>query len=165
MRPTSHLLLGAAAGAAIARIAGAPAAGAFVAASILIDADHFADFIYHSRFRSFSPRAMFRFCALLAREHHRREFLVLHLFHSVEFLGALACAAFYWQIVLFQFALYGMCFHLLCDWGSMIAKRTIFNRAISIIEYVIRKRRLLRLGLSSVALLRETALRALERRR
>lgn len=164
VRPTSHLLLGVAAGAAITLAAGAPNGVVFFAASMLIDADHYADFVYHSRFRSFNPRAMFRFHALLAREHHRREFLVLHLFHSVEFLGAIACIAFYRNVVPLQFVLYGMCFHLLCDWGSMIAQKTIFNRAISVTEYVIRRKRLLRFGLSSVALLRKVARQTRERR-
>lgn len=162
MKAAHHLLLGVAAGAAFVPAAGVLNSAVFFGASILIDIDHYSDFIYHNRFRSLSPRAMFRFHALLSREQHRREFLVLHVFHTVELLGALAFAGFYWSIIPMQFLSYGMCFHLLCDTASIIAKKTMFCRAISVFEYVVRKRRLRRLGLSSTALLREVARRTLD---
>ena len=162
MKVAHHLLLGAAVGAGLALNASVLNAAAFFTASILIDTDHYIDFVWHSRFQNFSVRGMFRFCALMRQHHHRKEFLVLHVFHTIEFLAALAIAAFFLQNALLHYVLYGMLFHLACDWLSIVRKRIIFGRAMCIVEYIVRKRQLLSYGLSPTPLLCSVADEVLE---
>jgi len=119
----------------------------FWVASVLIDGDHYVDYLYRNRFKDFSVRRMFTFHDLLSIEFIKQGSLGLNLMHTVEFL--LAVFVFYvftgWVWVLA--VLGGMLFHIITDIIYMYRRGIVFKRAFSIIEYVIRWRRMKRQGL------------------
>lgn len=147
MNLREHVVLGGGVALAFTPVLGAQDSAVFWVASVLIDADHYADYLYRNRFRDWSPRLMFAFHRTLFTRIRRPDFLALSLFHTVEwfalvylaaaFLGSSALAAVFW----------GMAFHLFLDAVWLALHRALFSRAFSMLEYVIRRRRLRRRGL------------------
>lgn len=143
-----HLVVGGLVAGALAPSIGVEAAGTFWAASVLIDADHYWDYLYRNGFRDWSVRRMFRFhAALFPRLVRRPDFLGLNLFHTVEALSVMALAGFGLGVTAAVAALLGMLLHLGCDLARLATHGSVFKRATSIVEYAIRRRRLIRCGL------------------
>lgn len=59
---------------------------AFWIGTVLIDVDHYFQFLYYNRFGALGVRHMFLFHRLLFKKIRRQDFLDLSLCHKVEFL-------------------------------------------------------------------------------
>ena len=67
----------------------------FYAASVLIDADHYIDYLYYARFRDWSVKRMFQFHNTLASWRNSPNMMALEAFHCAEFHLAILGLALY----------------------------------------------------------------------
>jgi len=142
VRLREHVLLGGGAALALSPVLGAPGSAIFWVASVLIDADHYGDYLHRNGFRDWSPRRMFEFHRLLFMRIHRPDFLALSLCHTVEFFTFVYVAAAVLRSSALWAVFWGMCFHLFLDLIFLVWHRAVFSRALSLVEYVIRRRRM-----------------------
>ena len=150
-----HVVLGGAAAAAMAPVLGARDAAVFWTAAVFIDVDHYWDFLYRNGFRAWTPSKMFAFHQALFPRARRRDFLGLNLFHTVEFFGMVYLTGSWLgnQAVLAAFL--GLVFHVALDLIRLASHRALFARALSVVEYLVRRRRLVRLGMDPNRVYRE----------
>ena len=125
-----------------------PMAGiSFLTASVvLIDLDHYLDFLVHNHFRSFSIRKMLLYHEHLFKRIKQPDFLAFHIFHTVEFLVAMAVLCFWSDLLILKAITAGMVMHFLSDLVFLKWIGAFSARAHSIVEYVIRKRKLVKRG-------------------
>ena len=146
MKAEYHILSGGIAASLLIPVLGVNSA-VFWASSVLIDGDHYLDYLYRNGFKDFSIRRMFTFHKLLFEEEENQNFLGLSVMHTVEFLlGVYAVSALTGWVWL-KAALWGMLFHMAIDLVYLYRQGRLFERALSIIEYVIRWKRMRRRGL------------------
>lgn len=115
--------------------------------SVLIDTDHYLEFIYHNRLTDFSVKKMYDYHNTLGGWFSRPEFLNLSIFHTVEFLFLFYILAVWLDSPMLMAALLGMLFHVLTDIVFLTHQGVVTKRAHSIIEFFVRKKRLTRRGL------------------
>jgi hypothetical protein len=146
MKARYHALSGGIAAAALVPVLG-PYSAVFLAASVLVDGDHYLDYLCRNRFQDFSVRNMFIFHNRLFEKGRAENFLGLNIGHTAECLllvyGAGAVTGWTWL----KAALWGMLFHLIVDLIYLLQQKRLKRRALSIIEYVIRWRRMKHRGL------------------
>jgi len=132
-----HLILGGAAALALSPVLG-PGSAVLWASSVLVDVDHYWDYLYRNGFRDFSFRQALDFNRVLNEEAKGKPFVALHVLHTVEFLGLLAGVAatsgnsWLWAI------LWGGLLHMGLDLAYVYSRHILFWRAFSIVEYAIR---------------------------
>ena len=105
----------------------------FFLSMILIDVDHYFDFVVVCR--RFGIRDMFKFHNWVWQEKH--EVYGINLFHTAEIfllLFVLGFWSYYFRIILFGFSI-----HLMFDFYYLYTHNCFFNRAFSIIEYLIKR--------------------------
>jgi hypothetical protein len=158
MNLREHVILGAAAGAALVPVLGVEAAGAFWASSVLLDVDHYWEYLEKNGFRDWSPRRMFAYHAEIFSRLRRPDLLALSLFHTVEWLALVLFAWHVWGGAVLGASLAGMVFHLGLDLARLAWLRAVTVRALSLVEYAIRRRRLVQRGLDPDAVQREALL-------
>ena len=147
MKLSEHIILGGGAALALAPTLGARGSLVFWASSVLIDVDHHWDYVYRNGFRDWSPAGMFAYHERMFAQIHRPDFLAMNLFHTAEWFLLVACAML-WQGSAILFAvLLGMVFHLALDLLRLARHQAVFSRALSLVEYWIRRRMLVRQGL------------------
>jgi hypothetical protein len=127
----------------------------FFAATVLIDADHYWDYLWRSKFADWSGWRMFRYYDLIEERGNKKNFYAFSLLHTAEILGGVYLLAYYWSSAVFMPVFWGMVFHLFLDTIYFARRRHLFIRAYSIIEYWVRKPRLIRQGIDSDAFCRE----------
>lgn len=147
MNLREHIVLGGGAALVLSPIVGAEGGLTFWASSVLIDVDHYWDYLHHNGFRDWSWRKTFTFHAELFKRLTDPRFLGLNLFHTVEWFLLVGSAAVWWDSSALLAVLGGMTFHLGLDLLRLSFHRAIFKRALSVVEYWIRRWRLLRTGL------------------
>lgn len=147
MKLEEHIVLGGGAAAVLTPVLGAEGSLAFWASSVLIDVDHHWDYVSRNGFRDWSPRGMFAYHEHLFEHVHRRDFLCLNLFHTVEWFLLVGAGVVLWSSTLLFAVLWGMVFHLSLDLLRLARHRAVFKRALSVIEYWVRRRRLVSQGL------------------
>lgn len=103
------------------------------ASIVLIDVDHYFDFVVVCK--RYSIRDMFKFHKYVWE--HKYGIYGLNVFHTLEFFAALFFLGFASHY--FWIALAGCAMHMILDVISLLQHGIIFNRAFSIIEYFIRK--------------------------
>jgi len=161
MRLTDHVILGGFASVVLYPAIGVDAAFLFVG-SVLIDVDHYLEYLYHNGFRDFSVTKMFRYHGALMHSWGRPDFLNFEAFHTVEFVMALFVVSL-WTGSAPVFAVFlGLVLHVICDMAFLLRLNIFRLRANSIIEYIIRKRRFERMGLRPAAV-HEDALKGISR--
>lgn len=145
MQLREHVLIGGAAALALA-----PALQTdslfFWAGSVLIDADHYFNFLWHNRFSDFNVSRFFAYNRQLSTQVHRPEFIDLSLLHTAEFFLVAYVVVQWTHIPALSAFVVGMLFHVVLDLFSLMSQRIPTKRAHSIIEYVVRRWRLMRLG-------------------
>jgi len=129
--------------------------GLFWMASVLMDIDHYWDFLYHNGFKDYSVETMFAYHAVIRKLCHRPNFLSLNVFHTVEVLLAILFIGMWCNSDVILVVFWGMLFHQLLDLIDLYRHRVLFKRAFSIIEYWIRKRVMIRQGLFPALVYRE----------
>jgi len=145
MKLLAHALLGGAATLAVTPALGT-ASGAFLAATVLMDGDHYLDYLCRNRFRDFSLRRALEFHRLLFFRVREPSFLGLNVLHTVEALGLVAALGVLSGYSWFWAAFWGMVFHMGLDLAYLGALGVPFIRAFSLIEYRVRWRRMVRHG-------------------
>jgi len=146
MRLTEHVVLGAGASAALVPILGVEGAGVFYASSVLLDVDHYLEYVQRTRFRDWSPARMFAFHGEVFSRLYRPDMLALSVFHTVEWFALVFVAWHWWDGGLGLAALLGMVFHLGCDLLRLTTLGAVTKRALSLVEYGLRRRSLRRRG-------------------
>ncbi len=146
MKPQYHVLAGGVTASLLIPVLGVNSAF-FLASSVLIDADHYLDYLHRNGFKDFSIKRMFIFHELLFKKGQEREFLGLNILHTVESLLLLYGASVLTNWMWLKAVLWGMVFHIVTDLIYLYRWRRLFRRAFSIIEYVIRQRSMKRQGL------------------
>lgn len=147
MSPKDHVIYGTIAAAALYPSIGTDAVY-FWAASILIDIDHYLDYVYHNNFTDFSFKRMFDYHNALDRFWHSPEFLNLEVFHTLEFLAALYLVSLWTASTALLSVFLGFVFHSLLDVVFLAGHGVITIRAYSFTEYYLRRRRLVEMGYS-----------------
>ncbi|MBI4860064.1 MAG: hypothetical protein HY815_07345 [Candidatus Riflebacteria bacterium] len=142
----AHVLVGGVASAGLYPWLGAEGAAVFLGASVLIDVDHYWHWIEHNRFTDFGPSRMFDYHHRLSELMYRPGFLAICPFHTVEFFILVHLLATILDAPLLDIALCGFLFHLTFDLIHLASHRVIFKRALSIVEYWVRRRMLIASG-------------------
>ena len=149
MQPKHHLLIGTAAAVPLLPIIGPAASVAFVIASVVvIDLDHYFDFLVHNRFRSFSIRKMFLYHKHLFARIKRPDFLGLDIFHTLEFLACMVGLSLWFDSPFLKAVTGGMVLHFLSDLIYLKWIGAFSARAHSFVEYLIRKHRMTKQGIA-----------------
>ncbi len=99
---------------------------------ILIDVDHYFDFVIVCR--RFGIRDMFKFHSWVW--HNRHALYGLSLFHTAEVFLLLFVLGF-WSYY-FWLILSGFIIHFIFDFYHLYVHNCIFNRAFSVVEYIIK---------------------------
>jgi hypothetical protein len=147
VRLSEHVILGGGAAAALTPVLGAPDSLIFFASSVLIDVDHYWDYLQRNEFRDWSWRKTFEFHRAMFAKVHAPDFLGLNLFHTAEwFVTVWMAGAWLGSSALFA-VLFGMAYHLVLDVAFLARHGVTFKRALSVIEYHVRRARLVRGGL------------------
>ncbi|MFC2016649.1 hypothetical protein ACFLUF_02930 [Chloroflexota bacterium] len=146
MKSQYHVLSGGIAGLLLIPVLGVNSA-IFWASSVLIDGDHYLDYLYRNGFKDFSVKRMFTFYELLSRKRARKDFVGLNVLHTVEFLLLVYIASALTSWIWLKAVFWGMLFHMVFDLGYLYWQGRLFRRAFSIIEYVVRWNRMKRQGL------------------
>lgn len=132
-----HLLATGVAATALAPFYRSDALLLFAVGSILIDVDH--QLFYFNRTGRTDIRGMFRYFREKVDRHlDTIPYLGVCIFHTIEFLLAVAALAFFFPPVRFLFA--GLVFHLLLDIYDMVRLKIPFIRAYSFCEHLVRRR-------------------------
>lgn len=145
MKPSHHLILGSVAGVATIPILG-PYSGAFVAASFLIDSDHYLSYVWRNRLRDFSLRRAISFNRRLVSVVKVTPFLGLDVFHTIEALLVVFILALILSHQFVHAIAWGMIFHIALDMAYLLKKGIIFKRAHSLLEYLVRRRHMINRG-------------------
>ncbi|MDP2916655.1 MAG: hypothetical protein Q8O16_01845 [Dehalococcoidia bacterium] len=119
----------------------------FFASSVLIDGDHYLDYIYRNGFKDFSIKGMFNFHRRLFPMESARNFLAFNVAHTAEALLLVYAAGAISGWVWLQAVFWGMLFHIVSDLVYLYHQGKLFRRPISIIEYIIRWQRMKRHGM------------------
>ena len=90
---------------------------------------------------------MFTFHELLFGKADKPDFLALNVSHTLEFILLVYVAGAVTGWMWLQAVLWGILFHMVFDLMYLYRQGRLFRRALSIIEYVIRWRRMKRQGL------------------
>jgi hypothetical protein len=137
-------------------LAWGPTAVFFWAGSVLIDVDHYYDYLHHNRFSDFNIRRMFAYHNEIAtRLYKRPEFLNLSILHTVEFLLPLYLAALWLDSFALKAMVFGCLFHIGLDLVDLYKKKIFFLRCFSVVDYIIRKRQRLGRGMDPTGVYRD----------
>lgn len=148
MKLREHLIIGGIAMAVLYSHWGPWRALLFWGAEVLIDADHYWDYLWRSRFQDWSGWRMFRYYNLITKRLYDKNFLGFSLLHTAEVFIGVYVLARYWNHTIFMTIFWGMVFHLILDMIWLLKYKVFFARAYSIIEYWLRKRSMIRRGLN-----------------
>jgi hypothetical protein len=130
-------------------------AALFWAAEVLIDADHYWDYLWRSKFSDWSGWRMFRYYRLIDKYGNEKNFYAISLLHTAEVFLLVYILARFWSYNFFITVFWGMVFHLFLDMVNLVYKKKFFIRAYSVIEYLIRKPLLFKKGVDPDAFCRE----------
>lgn len=152
MKPRDHVILGSAASVALWFLWDVETLQlviCFWLSSILIDIDHYLDYIYNNRFTDFSFKRMFAYHSLLYKGRFDPAFLNLSIFHTVESMAALGGLAFFTGSAALLYIWLGFFFHILCDTIKLIYDGKPSIRSNTVIGYFLRIKRLKLQGLDT----------------
>jgi hypothetical protein len=155
MNLREHVVLGGAAAVALSPVLGAQGSVVFFASSVLIDVDHYWDYLQRNGFRDWSWRRTFAFHKALFPQIRRSDFLAMNVFHTVEWFALVYVAAVWLHQTAIMAAFWGMVFHLGLDLARLAWCRAVFSRALSVVEYGIRRRLLRARGVDPDLVYRE----------
>ncbi len=137
------------AGAVVALLAvpfwGWTASALFFISSILIDLDHWLALVFRTRFNYWNPAELMRFYEFVFNQKHEMELLALDIFHTAEFLLLFGFVAFGFLPFLRPVFL-GFIFHLAMDLIHLRRHGILARRCHSIVEYIVRRKKLKREG-------------------
>lgn len=145
MSPKDHAILGALGAAALYPVVGLSPV-VFWLGAVFIDLDHYIDYIYRNGMSDFSPSRMVSFFHALDNFWPYPEFIALSVFHTFEFMAPFALLTLWSGSALVEALFFGFLFHIALDIIYLLRQGAVFVRALSIAEYIIRRRRLVEQG-------------------
>lgn len=154
MQLTEHILYGGSVTAALYPTFGIRSLFFFLG-SVLIDIDHYVIYLYFSKFKDWNVKKMFQFHSLVRQWLYSHSIYVLLSFHTVEFLLLVLIFAFWFGSVEIYLIFFGLLFHLLLDTLRMYQLKKLEVRALSFVEYWIRKRKMEKSGVDPEKILEE----------
>ena len=134
MNLREHVILGGGAAVALSPVLGPAASVVFFASSVLIDVDHYWDYLQRNEFRNWSFGKTFAFHRVLFKNIQAPDFLAMNLFHTVEWFALVYLAGQWLGSRVIDAALAGMVFHLGLDLARLTWYRATFKRALSLVE-------------------------------
>ena len=155
MKPRDHLILGSAATVGLWFFSGVDTLHLLIwfwLSSILIDIDHYLDYIYNNRFTDFSFKNMLAYHSLLYRRRFDPAFLNLSIFHTVESMALLGALAFFTGSGTLLYIWLGFFFHIICDTFMLIYDGKPSIRSNTVIGYFFKIRKLKLQGLDTKAI-------------
>jgi hypothetical protein len=155
MRPRDHVILGSIASIGLYIYLGPGSilnVIYFWLASILIDIDHYIDYIYNNKFTDYSFKRMMKYHGLLFSRRFDPAFLNLSIFHTVEFMAPLGILALYTEWRGLVFVWWAFLFHIMCDTFKLIKDGKPSIRCNTVIEYYFRVKKLKAQGLDTKAI-------------
>ncbi len=155
MRPRDHVILGSAASAGLWFLPGVDTLHLpvyFWLSSILIDIDHYLDYIYNNRFTDYSFKRMLAYHTLLYHRRFDPAFLNLSIFHTVESMAVLGALAFFAGSATLLYIWWGFLFHIICDTLMLIYDGKPSIRSNTIMGYFFKIKRLKLQGLDTKAI-------------
>ncbi len=147
MRPVSHVIIGGVASALLYPVLGTAGSVSFFGASVLVDIDHYLDYIYHNGFTDFSARKMFEYHEAIGGMLRRPEMLNVEIFHTVEFMLPLYLLSSYLDSTILSAVFYGILLHIGLDMINLLRHGLFLRRCNSIVEYMVRRKAMARNGL------------------
>ncbi len=141
-----HTILGGIASAALYPVMGFNALW-FFGASVLIDIDHYLDFIYHNKLRDLSLKSMFLYHETLTKWWASPEFMNMEVFHTAEFLSVVFVLALVLESGALRALFFGLIFHIALDVIFLIRHHILNKRVHSIAGYFMKKKKMAREGL------------------
>jgi hypothetical protein len=127
----------------------------FWAASVLIDVDHYIEFLCRNRFTNFSFKKMFVYCNAIMGWNNKPGLLGLSIFHTIEIIVGIYIISIWMNSDIGKTIFWGMVFHMFLDILYLKGRGTLFCRAFSFLEYFIRKKLMIRSGQSPDAIFDE----------
>ena len=106
----------------------------FGLAVVFIDLDHVIEYVRDTG--SLDVRGVFA-CSRLIEQNVHKKFLVLNIFHTVEFFLMILLLAAFFPVLYYVLA--GMLYHMLFDLVHLVRSCVPFARAYSNIEYLYRR--------------------------
>ena len=146
MQVKYHAALGGIASLALVPVFGVNSS-VFFASTVLIDSDHYLDYIWRNRFTDFSVKRMFAYHRILLPMTKELNFLGLSIMHTVEFMLLMCAVAAFTSSPFVLAILGGILLHMALDLSYLCRRGMLFSRALSIFEYVIRWNRMKRQGI------------------
>lgn len=145
MKLQSHVIAGALGAAVAYPFIGSEKTTLFFVASFMIDADHYLEYLWRTKGADWSPKRMFRYYDRVTEHSKDKENLGFSLLHTVEmFLLIYLLGIFIHPI--FVPILWGMAYHMVFDIVWLTYHKAPFVRAYSIVEYFIRKQKMIKEG-------------------
>lgn len=109
------------------------------AASVLIDTDHYLEFLYHNGLKRFSIKEADSYHRILGGWLSKPEFINLSIFHTVECLLLMYFLSLWLGSPWLKAVFYGMLLHLILDVAHLYKSGLVSKRAFSVVEFKIRK--------------------------
>lgn len=148
MRLKSHIIAGVIGTAILYPIFGPWRSAVFFISSVMIDADHYLDYLWKTKFEDWRPSQMFKYYDhVIANKFDKRK-LGFSILHTIEAYIVIYFLAIVVNHDFFITVLGGMAYHMIFDALSFAKDRLHFIRAYSIMEYHIRKKRMQKKGLN-----------------
>lgn len=155
MKPREHVILGSAASIGLWFFWGADTLQlviCFWLSSILIDIDHYLDYIYNNKFTDYSFKKMLAYHSLLYKQRFDPAFLNLSIFHTVEGMGILGALAFFTGSKALLYIWLGFFFHIICDTVMLVYDGKPSIRSNTVIGYFFKIKKLKLQGLDTKAI-------------
>lgn len=140
MKLQSHIIAGLAGTAIFYPMLGPEKSLLFFTASVLIDADHYLDYLIVSRGKDWNPKRMFRYYDCVTENNPAKNHLGFSLLHTAEIFLVVYLLSKYLNFDLFMPILLGMAYHMIFDIAWLTYHKIPTVRAYSIVEYFIRKK-------------------------
>jgi len=143
----SHIIAGAVGAIAFYSIFGPFKTLIFFLASFLIDVDHYLDYLWRTKGKDWSPKRMFQYYDYVIENKYDKNNIGFSIMHTVEVFFIIYLLSLYVSSELFLPILCGMAYHMIFDMVWLSYHKVTFIRPFSIVEYIIRKRKMIKDGL------------------
>jgi membrane-bound metal-dependent hydrolase YbcI (DUF457 family) len=148
MRLREHVIIGGAAVVVLFPFWGFWQSLLFWVSAVLIDADHYLDYLWKTGGKDWSPARMFRYYDHVIRHKNDPHNLGFSLLHTIEMFLLVYLLALTISYTFFMTILAGMLFHIILDMLWLSYHRLFFVRSYSLVEHFIRTKKMIKKGLN-----------------
>ena len=148
MRLREHVILGGVAAVSLYPFFGFWQSLLFWVSAVLIDADHYLDYLWKTKGKDWSPKAMFKYYDKVTEHMYDKENLGFSLLHTVEIFILVYLLAIEVNYIFFMTVLAGMLFHLVLDLSYLSYHKVFYVRSFSLFQHSITKKKMRKNGLN-----------------